>query len=655
MRIESITLHNFRQFRGDVTINFEKALGKDLHIILAKNGVGKTNILNAITWCLYYKESHLADPSISICPLNANIINEAHSINKKIDTVSVKLVLELDDNRQAHFTREDVYNISTHSPIRENSSFKIMAQNEDGAWMSYDGENAKEAMHEFIPDAISDFIFFDGEQLDKFFDEAHDQKVKNGIIQFTQSLYLTEAKKAIDTYVRDNLASKFANSGDNEISKIQNEIKGLETTLGQVNDEINTYFGQIEKAQNEIMKCDEIIGGKEESQKWLEKEKNAEAAIKQADDLIAQKCEEICKVTRKDYEDIAIAPSIKSYYNFLQQLTKDKRIPPSVDKSVLEGILNDYHCPICNNNSPDINYVKEILAKIDIRSTTSALLNQGLGALSDYSNRMAEYLPHINKLFSELKVLRDNRKQSEEEYTIAHNKLKGYANVDEIGKAIGEKEGLVNAVNKLYEDIGARKQNKEQIEQRVKGLEDQKTELIKKQKHLALIQKHIQFWQECSSLAAEISKELVQECKEELEFETFNIFQSLISKDKGLFTKVIIDDNYKCKLLNQYGGNVRGNLSAAERSLLAMAFTIALQKVSQHDSLLFIDTPLGRVDDDNRSLYVDRMIQISKQKQVILTFTTTEYDSDVRTILDGNIGTLVHLNISNEGETSIKA
>lgn len=98
MRIESITLHNFRQFRGDVTINFEKALGKDLHIILAKNGVGKTNILNAITWCLYYKESHLADPSISICPLNANIINEAHSINKKIDTVSVKLVLELDDN-----------------------------------------------------------------------------------------------------------------------------------------------------------------------------------------------------------------------------------------------------------------------------------------------------------------------------------------------------------------------------------------------------------------------------------------------------------------------------------------------------------------------------------------------------------------------------
>lgn len=49
MRIKSIEIKNLRQLK-DVMIRFDKDNDEnDLHVILAENGVGKTNNLNAIT------------------------------------------------------------------------------------------------------------------------------------------------------------------------------------------------------------------------------------------------------------------------------------------------------------------------------------------------------------------------------------------------------------------------------------------------------------------------------------------------------------------------------------------------------------------------------------------------------------------------------
>ena len=61
MRIENIEIQNFRQYRN-LSFKFPHVQeDNDLHIIYANNGVGKTNVLNAITWCLYDTEMHRRD------------------------------------------------------------------------------------------------------------------------------------------------------------------------------------------------------------------------------------------------------------------------------------------------------------------------------------------------------------------------------------------------------------------------------------------------------------------------------------------------------------------------------------------------------------------------------------------------------------------
>ena len=53
MIFESLTVENWRGFYGTETINFSTSKEKNTTIVYAQNGIGKTNLLNAIMWCLY--------------------------------------------------------------------------------------------------------------------------------------------------------------------------------------------------------------------------------------------------------------------------------------------------------------------------------------------------------------------------------------------------------------------------------------------------------------------------------------------------------------------------------------------------------------------------------------------------------------------------
>ena len=52
MRIDSITLVNFRQYKN-AEISFSKDPHKNITIILGENGYGKTTLIRAFIWCLY--------------------------------------------------------------------------------------------------------------------------------------------------------------------------------------------------------------------------------------------------------------------------------------------------------------------------------------------------------------------------------------------------------------------------------------------------------------------------------------------------------------------------------------------------------------------------------------------------------------------------
>ena len=97
MRIEAIQFKNYRQYR-DTRIEFSHIEGgRSLTIIQGPNGSGKTNILNAISWCLYGEELHLGDKYKGL-PIINNIALKNMALGQLAD-----VVVEI-------FMRDDTYN-----------------------------------------------------------------------------------------------------------------------------------------------------------------------------------------------------------------------------------------------------------------------------------------------------------------------------------------------------------------------------------------------------------------------------------------------------------------------------------------------------------------------------------------------------------------
>ena len=68
MLLQKIILKNFRQFYGQQEIVFSSDTDKNVTLIHAENGVGKTTLLNAVLWCFYEKTSEkFEDPDKIVC------------------------------------------------------------------------------------------------------------------------------------------------------------------------------------------------------------------------------------------------------------------------------------------------------------------------------------------------------------------------------------------------------------------------------------------------------------------------------------------------------------------------------------------------------------------------------------------------------------
>ena len=126
MRIESIEIKNFRQYREEKVLFPKKSGSKDIHIIIGENGEGKTNILNALTWCLYGEELHLGDKNTAIRTINSQYVNELRSKGERFGEVSVIVRMSLEEeNSTMDFMRTATYSITASDAIE--TQCKVLA------------------------------------------------------------------------------------------------------------------------------------------------------------------------------------------------------------------------------------------------------------------------------------------------------------------------------------------------------------------------------------------------------------------------------------------------------------------------------------------------------------------------------------------------
>lgn len=647
MRIESIEIKNFRQYRNEVFKFPKKAGNKDIHIIIGENGEGKTNILNALTWCLYGEELHLGDKNTAIRMINSQYVNELKQEGKKSGEVSVTVRMSLEEESSTmDFMRTAVFSITAADAINTKSYITaVQTGGAKGANVFDKEEDVKIWISRYVPREINEYIFFDGELMDQYFKDSQRKNIETGIKNLTQATILDKTIKHIESYERLEIAPLLRNNGDDQVAAAQRALESAWERFNTQQEKVKSINDNIKKLEEQRGELTSLIKGHDNLKSKMYELERVDNQITSLTRQEKAQQEELIRFVQEYYVYFTLYPALKKLYSFINKQEKAGNLPPKVDRNLIKQIVDTKQCSICGNalDTDHLMNVMAILKKLEVSSATSNELSKASIALRGIFDLLKQYNTKKRRIMGEIKRIKDELKTAEDVRVELNLFLRTIPNTDEITTAIQQREVCVSQLDKNKRDIGREEHILSQYEKAVEIAQDALDKAMKSNDRMGIFRKQLDFCKKSVRVLSTIKDEILQECRLEMQKETFDFFNRLIWKNNA-FSKVNILENYSFELLDQYGDQTLGSCSAAERALLALSFTIALQQTSGHDSLLYIDTPLGRVGEKNRVNFMDVLLEVAKSKQVILSFTPTEYDDNVRAQLNNQYSSYCELN-----------
>ena len=639
MRIKEVNISNYRQYKN-LSFSFDKLYDKDhdLHIIIAQNGVGKSNFLNAITWCLYEEESHLQDKYKALPIVNLDTINSTP--DKVAIIVQVEIKIEINGeiqkiSRRAFYKKNE---LAKNKIVKTDTEFEYTKKGFDPilgfeANQTFEDDAAKAFVNKIFPQGISEYFFFDNEQMNNYFTANAGGSIQSAINTITKvNLVQTvngRLKSAQNEYKVD------LGSGNDKIKKLQDDAETARKRYEDENEELGHTAQQIITAEKMKAEIEEEIKGAE-NLKVLE--------LKRAT-LIDKKNKLLKEIDEKNKEIdafivryttlINMYPAFKKTFKLIKKKDEDKKLPPEISMEILKRSVDKKVCQVCGMDLDEEHFkiVLEKLTRFNISSPAYELLLTIRQRVTDLIKETESYPIKRKKILSELQKLQDEYEKVDKERLEIDNEMKNVPNKEEVLQKIDKREALESQIRKLYSSKGTIQERVKRYKKEAEDADSKCDAAIQKQLKDNIKTKKLEATKRLMKYLLEAEKEIIEEIREEISKETFNNFINLIWKE-NTYSKIKIDENYNVDLIHKRGYSAIGSTSAAERALLALSFTNAIHKVSKFESPLVIDSPVGRVSDDNRRRFSETLAEVSKNKQIIMLFTPDEYSKDVSDVFD---------------------
>lgn len=638
MRLDSIEIMNYRQYR-DLSFDFLANRLSDIHLIIATNGTGKTCLLNAINWCLYNDEPHVSgamtegERKTDKLPLaNIGAIKDSKTNGDTVCPVTVKIKAS-DGAIKYIITRSAKISTETEMQVGKDS-FEIQATGEDGVTSFVSGNSANDIVNEKLPKKIREYFFFDGEQLLNYFGITG-----TNVSHLRDSIYEIAQVNVIDKSVIANL--------NQIISRFQKNIKDLSPDTTTISDaveeirrnienkekEIVTLNEQIVSANESIEKCDQLIRNTDQIVEDNNRYDSNTTEIKEKELEIKTIKRELTLFVRKYLIRTMLLQVNTNTYSYISERERQNELSP-VDINVYKTSLENHQCSVCKGHLlPDTErYFRELIQKYDSNVSIQKLVE----IKNDVRRNLdvSEYESEKQALFTRLNKAEDRNKKLQEENDVLFQRISTVTGIQEIEDAMNQRRINTELRDTNIEKIGKYKEQLENMKKELTEKEKEYNDAVSKNKACAEIQEKYKFVLRAKDLLVKIKDGIVSEITSQLESKTMELFESLIWK-KDTYGRVELDANFRLKLYHKVTqSSCLNSCSAAEKELLALAFTLAVHEVSGYDNLLFIDTPVGRISDTNRENFANVLLEISKSKQIILAFTPSEYSDEVRAVLN---------------------
>lgn len=643
IRIQEIQFENYRQYKK-ISVDFKTYGSNDLFVLKAKNGTGKTTFLNGILWCLYEKEYYLNDEDKALPIINSSLVQ---SSNEK-DTLVAKVVLNLDDGDNI-ITFERTQNfIVTINPIKKtksavsgNSKLKVIitpSGSTSNTMVYEDEEMVQSFVKQYFDELIYDYYFFDGENLKNYFAKGKSKRIKDSIHNISQVTLLTNAIDKVN--VMSNEKSRSVARMKNSDGSVYDEIEKLEKRIQKLvdeNDEIDRLMPEYERKFKE---ADDLLTG------YRPIRSNTNARNKLLGELEGLNRDfEIFKTKKQTFIReylvyLNLYPRIKHTLDMIVEKQTAGTLPPSIDKNQINLIIDNHvkHCPVCDSliTAQSIHHLKELLEQLDVSSATSNYLMEIKGSLEIIVEKCMKFPDELKVINKNEKYYRDEISEREAQIEEINSFLANYANGGDTFD-VAKVEANRNTYSKWISDSKVKKGiNENQIKGLNLELETKKKERDQqesKNTEKNLLSNQVKVYRTLSTNFSAVQNSIMNNIKTEIQALTWHMFDTMIWK-KNTFGSISINDAYELSVYNRNGNEMTGSLSATEYMALAYSFTLAIHEASGKNCPLVVDSPLGRVSDENRANMAAELLKVSRNKQIIMLFTPDEYSEEVRKIYE---------------------
>ena len=662
MRFKQIEIHNYRQYR-DLTLEFRPG-DHDLQLIVADNGVGKTNLLNAFTWCLYGDEPHLGNSKYDAGEpkLNKEVIAECVQNSVWVENVSVIVTVELGD------TKNSTVKIKRSVPFRllqknglefiekkAEEQFTVTVTNGiDGQALSLKNEGATAYINRYLPESIREYFFFDGEQLNTYFQETKGDRIKEAVYSISQIDVLSRTIDHLKTTVSGKKRDASAiSSSTAQIYKKLDELK--QTRDGDI-DRIERNQSSLFEAKRRLSDIDGQLRGVEDV-RGIENEREATLELEKSYlEHYKRDQAKYYEFVRKMMVDFNLYPVAKKTLDVIERMEREGHLPPSIDPEKLQKTLSMGTCTLCGHslNEDERAHIEAMLNQFKVSSETSNILSSMRSELKRIVDSVKRYPAERKQVLQSLKKDEQGLEQIGLRLNDINARITKFAeSSDDLKRLFEEREQLDAEIASLNQGIGAFQSKKDEMDGMISVWEKKLNAELEKDKKTEAANRAISFGNRALSVLKAAEKAIVDDVRKRMESRTEALFKGLVWKNSKC-DRIELTERYQLSLYDRQGYSCAGTCSAAERSLLALSFTLAMHEVSGFDSPLFIDTPIARASGENRENFAKTLVEVSKNKQLILAFTPDEYSEAISREFEPAIATYTRLRLDEQESEVMK-
>ncbi len=618
MFFTKVELHNFGIYKGTHEMSLTDCIGhRNITLVGGLNGRGKTTFHDAILLALYGKSAlkYIQENAKSYEKLLSDHINKHAEDN----LTYVAVTLQLEDGTKVRVKRS--WSTKNNRTVQETEVEK------NGIPDHYLGENWNYYIEEILPFGIARFFFFNNEKITQLADDTSFEQIKASI---KSAIGVTTIEKAIihiDEVIRrkNNALDAFENSEENK------NFKEVEAQLADIATRSEALVQIIFDLELKCQEYDAAVEAKER-EFWAsggELSKNRDAIKAQmhriSEDMESVQAELVQLATDPGTPLILCKDLVKQAYdNEIQQQSNSMQEQAEKQMTLAFGRIKKRL------------YELEIEAKV--MEQLLSIMDEELGShvnsaeSSSHQTLSATSIMLFEKLLSDTIPSRPQRIQyltthvdNQENELMNLDAYLGDANEKTMAMRLYEALKSIEKEKNLADD-GLRR-HKEQLE----SLHRQREMLMSKRLQLikALTEKENKNDNNARIIKySAMSMEVLNEFKIRLQREKVNklsvtitdCFKQLVEKD-SLVSQISVDPDTLDVTIFDIEGNelLKNQLSAGEQQMFAVSIVWALALTSGYKAPVIIDTPMARLDSENRANFVKNYLPAASSQVVVLS------------------------------------